>query len=102
MPYGYTFVPSVPFAVREMGRRKTAAPAGDRTSSAWTLSGILRTIRRRRGRLHVKLLLQNEAHEGNLKGATAVTAEEVNRALADPDFPLREKFLAFVKRLLAR
>lgn len=51
---------------------------------------------------HIKLLLQNEAHEGNLKGATAVTAEEVNRALADPDFPLREKFLAFVKRLLAR
>lgn len=49
---------------------------------------------------HIKLLLQNEAHEGNLKGATAVTAEEVNRALADPDFPLREKFLAFVKRLL--
>lgn len=51
---------------------------------------------------HIKLLLQNEAHEGNLKGATAVTAAEVNRALADPDFPLREKFLAFVKRLLAR
>lgn len=51
---------------------------------------------------HIKLLLQNEAHEGNLKGATAVTAEEVNRVLADPDFPLREKFLAFVKRLLAR
>lgn len=51
---------------------------------------------------HIKLLLQNEAHEKNLKGATAVTAEEVNRALADPDFPLREKFLAFVKRLLAR
>ena len=50
---------------------------------------------------HIKLLLQNEAHERNLKGATAVTAEEVNRALADPDFPLREKFLAFVKRLLA-
>lgn len=51
---------------------------------------------------HIKLLLQNEAHEKNLKGATAVTAEEVNRILADPDFPLREKFLAFVKRLLAR
>lgn len=51
---------------------------------------------------HIELLLQNEAHERNLKGATAVTAEEVNRALADPDFPLREKFLAFVKRLLAR
>lgn len=51
---------------------------------------------------HIRLLLQNEAHERNLKGATAVTAEEVNRALADPDFPLREKFLAFVKRLLAR
>lgn len=51
---------------------------------------------------HIKLLLQNEAHEKNLKGATAVTAEEVNRALADPDFPLREKFLAFVKRLLSR
>lgn len=51
---------------------------------------------------HIKLLLQNEAHEGNLKGATAVTAEEVNRVLADPDFPLREKFLAFVKRLLSR
>ncbi len=51
---------------------------------------------------HIRLLLQNEAHERNLKGATAGTAEEVNRALADPDFPLREKFLAFVKRLLAR
>lgn len=51
---------------------------------------------------HIRLLLQNEAHERNLKGATAVTAEEVNRVLADPDFPLRGKFLAFVKRLLAR
>lgn len=49
---------------------------------------------------HIRLLFQNEAHERNLEGATAGTAEEVNRALANPDFPLREKFLAFVKRLL--
>lgn len=51
---------------------------------------------------HIRLLFQNEAHERNLEGATAGTAEEVNRALANPDFPLREKFLAFVKRLLDR
>lgn len=51
---------------------------------------------------HIRLLFQNEAHERNLEGATAGTAEEVNRALANPDFPLREKFLAFVKRLLGR
>lgn len=51
---------------------------------------------------HIRLLFQNEAHERNLEGATAGTAEEVNRALANPDFHLREKFLAFVKRLLSR
>lgn len=40
MTYGYTFVPPGPFAVREMGRRETAAPAGDRAAYAGTVPGL--------------------------------------------------------------
>ena len=54
-----------------------------------------------RGR-HLTMLYQNEAHKKNLAGTSISSVEEINRSLRNPDFPLRDKFLAFVKRLMDR
>ena len=52
-----------------------------------------------RGR-HLTMLYQNEAHKKNLAGTSISSVEEINRSLRNPDFPLRDKILAFVKRLM--
>ena len=52
-----------------------------------------------RGR-HLTMLYQNEAHKKNLAGTSISSVEEINRSLRNPDFPLRDKILAFMKRLM--